>query len=150
MVGRRTETTCSARPLTRWSKGQLDDYLQKRGGTKLPEPTKAEDSEPVKYKSKTEARYAQLLELRKRAGEIARYEYEPITLVVGKKLRYTPDFYIEHHDGSFELHEIKGGYIRRGGLNKFKNGVDKFPNWNWQLWQWKGGQWQQIRRDLTG
>ena len=43
-------------------------------------------------RNKTEARYEQLLETRKRAGEIIGYWFEGVTFRLADNTRYTPDF----------------------------------------------------------
>lgn len=48
------------------------------------------------YKSKTEVRFAMHLDALKHAGEVARWQYEPINFrLPGKKNFYCPDFLIE-------------------------------------------------------
>ena len=90
-----------------------------------------------KFKSKAEARYAQILEARKRAGEIADWDYEPITLVVGRGgsrvTRFTPDFAVHLHDRTVELVEVKGGYIRDDARVKLLAAVRQWPGFRWTL-----------------
>ncbi len=62
--------------------------------------------------NKTEAAYAMLLDARKRNGEVLAYWYESVTVKLADGVRYTPDFSVLLRDGSFELHEVKGGFIR--------------------------------------
>ena len=47
-----------------------------------------------RYRSKTEALYAQYLGMLKAAGQIEFWEYEPVTLVLARGTRYTPDFLV--------------------------------------------------------
>ena len=57
----------------------------------------------------TERAYSQYLELRRRAGEIAAYWFEPIKLkIASNACSYCPDFMVLFPDGSIELHEVKG------------------------------------------
>ena len=58
--------------------------------------------------NKTEAQYAQHLELMKRDGKIIFYQYEGITLHLAKKTSYRPDFVVQLPDGIIEMHEVKG------------------------------------------
>ena len=58
--------------------------------------------------NKTEAEYANVLELKKRAGEIADYRFECVKFRLADKTFYTPDFAVLKPDGAFELHEVKG------------------------------------------
>lgn len=59
--------------------------------------------------NKTEAAYAMVLEGKLKAGEIAGWWYELITLKLAFKCSLQPDFMVMHNDGSIELHEVKGG-----------------------------------------
>lgn len=90
-----------------------------------------------KYKSKAEARYAQHLDALRLAGEIRCWDYEAITLVVGRAggmvTRYTPDFVVEGADGGIELHEVKGTYIREDARVKLLAAVRQWPGFRWML-----------------
>ena len=55
--------------------------------------------EPPKYKSKLEADFALILEARKRSGKIHDWRYEPVSLKIGNKARYTPDFMVIGDNG---------------------------------------------------
>jgi len=58
--------------------------------------------------NKTERAYAQTLELRKLAGEIQGYDFEPIKLKLAPLTFYTPDFMVIGNEGQIEFHEVKG------------------------------------------
>ena len=62
------------------------------------------------FGSKVEYRYAEYLEVLKRAGEIKDWWYEPKELkLTGKRWSYyIPDFIVENNDGTKEIHETKG------------------------------------------
>jgi len=86
------------------------------------------------YRSKTEAAYAHHLELERRAGFIASWKYEVMTLKLANGVRYTPDFVVETKPGVIELHEVKG----RKGITfwtkpvsrvKFTIASEMFPYW---------------------
>ena len=57
--------------------------------------------------NKTEALYAQILELRKRAGEILEWAFEPEKFRLADNTFYCPDFRIVMADLSVEFHEVK-------------------------------------------
>lgn len=57
--------------------------------------------------NKTEARYAQHLELQKRAGTVLWWAFEGITLKLAPDTRYTPDFAVMNIGGRLECHEVK-------------------------------------------
>jgi len=58
--------------------------------------------------NKTEARYAEHLQMLLLAGEIAAYGFEVVSLKLADKTRYTPDFFVLAADGAVEFHEVKG------------------------------------------
>jgi hypothetical protein len=57
--------------------------------------------------NKAEGAYAQRLERRKLAGEIASFRYEPIKLRLAKATYYTPDFMVVLPGGEIELIDVK-------------------------------------------
>lgn len=59
--------------------------------------------------NKTEAAYAQHLELLKRAGDIQWYCFDGIKLRLADKTFLTVDFAVMDRDGVMELHDTKGG-----------------------------------------
>ena len=58
--------------------------------------------------NKMEREYAALLELRKAAGEIAAYAFEPLKLRLADRTFYEIDFLVQLADGTLEAHEVKG------------------------------------------
>jgi hypothetical protein len=58
--------------------------------------------------NRTEARYAEHLEARKQAGEVAWWKFESIKLRLADNTFYTPDFAVMLIDGLMECHETKG------------------------------------------
>ena len=79
-----------------------------------------------KFKSKTEAEYHRMLELRQKAGEIVWFRHEGITLDLGGS-RYTVDFFVLEANGELSAWEIKGGYIRPDSMVKLKIAASMFP-----------------------
>ncbi len=59
--------------------------------------------------NQTEARYAELLQARKLAGEIVEWRFESTTFKLAADCRYTPDFEVLFADGSKEYIDAKGG-----------------------------------------
>jgi hypothetical protein len=58
----------------------------------------------------TERKYAEtVLEPRKLAGEIVDYQFESVTLKLGKDTRWTADFFVMYPDGLLEFVDVKGG-----------------------------------------
>lgn len=58
--------------------------------------------------NKTEDAYRALLELRRRAGEIAWFKFEAMKLRLADSTFYSPDFAVMLADGTLEMHEVKG------------------------------------------
>lgn len=86
---------------------------------------KATRREPGKM-NKTEAAYAQVLEQRRLAGNIVWWAYEAITFKLAPDTRYTPDFVVQLHDDTMEVHETKG-FMREDSWIKLKVAAEKFP-----------------------
>lgn len=77
--------------------------------------------------NRTEKRRAIELEALKRSGQIADWWYERLTLKLADDTRYTPDFLILHTDGTLELDETKGGFIREDAHVKIKVAASLYP-----------------------
>ncbi len=77
--------------------------------------------------NQTERRYADLLEDRKRAGEITFYAFEAVKLKLAKLTQYTPDFMVVRADGVIEFHEVKGTFWEDDARVKVKVAAEKFP-----------------------
>jgi len=90
-----------------------------------------------KYRSKGEASYARTLELLQRAGDFREWRYEAITLRLGDRVRYTPDFYLRRLDGSIELHEVKGPYAYEDARIKLQVAAAMYPEFHFFLVRWK-------------
>lgn len=112
----------------RWSEDDLAEY-QKRTGTPGA-PNTADVSRPPFHlpveqrnasnarfalgrlkpgeMNKTEAAYAEYLNLRKLAGSVLWYRFEAIKLRLADNTFYTCDFAVMTADGTLEMHECKG------------------------------------------
>jgi hypothetical protein len=75
--------------------------------------------------NKTEREFSFILEAQKRAGDILRWEFEPITLRFSG-VRYTPDFAVFPPgiavSGQIKLIEIKGPFTK----GKFERAIERF------------------------
>ena len=76
--------------------------------------------------NKTEARFAQVLDLRKLAGEILWFEFEMVTLKLATDTRFTPDFCALNAASEFEFYEVKG-YMQDDAFVKIKVAAKLFP-----------------------
>lgn len=80
--------------------------------------------------NKTEALYANYLEIKKKAGEVLYYRYESVKLRLADNTFYTPDFLVINKEGYIEFHEVKG-YLRDDAAVKFKVAADQY---DWARW----------------
>jgi hypothetical protein len=79
--------------------------------------------------NKLESAYAQMLEARRIAGEVAWWRYEPakFRLTDGDKLTtLTPDFMVMLASGELEVHETKG-FMEGDAAVKLKVFADQYP-----------------------
>lgn len=76
--------------------------------------------------NKTEAAYAQHLELLKHAGEVAWYRFEGIKLRLADNTFLTPDFAVMLADGHLQAHEVKG-FWRDDAKAKTKIAAEMYP-----------------------
>ncbi len=98
--------------------------------------------------NKVESEYALILEAQKRAGEILRFEFEGITLRFAN-VRYTPDFVVLNNppNSALTFIEVKGPFIkgnRERAIERFRHAKTFWPEFSFEMWQKKEGQWTQI------
>lgn len=107
----------------------------------------AASKDPRARMNKTEARYLdERIMPMVAAGEVVRWRFDEVRFCLGPQCWYKPDFYLVFADGHIEIHETKGGWIEEDGRIKFKATAAKFPEYTWDLWQWKGGKWSRLMR----
>lgn len=75
----------------------------------------------------TEQAYADLLEGRKLAGEVAWWKFEAIKLRLADNTFYTPDFFVMMADGRLQVHEVKGGVWQDDSRVKIKVAASLYP-----------------------
>lgn len=96
-----------------------------------PTPVVAVAHTPVDdYDSRTEARYADYLELQRRAGEIRYWKHKPLRFILAKKTAYNIDFMVVRNDGRIEMIEVKGSWKaahQEDSRVKFKTCAAMFP-----------------------
>lgn len=76
--------------------------------------------------NKLEREYAEHLEIRRIAGEVLWWAYEPIKFRLAASTFYTPDFGVMLANGEVEFHETKG-FWEDDARVKIKCAADKFP-----------------------
>lgn len=93
--------------------------------------------------NKTEARYAQQLEVERLAGVIRWWGFEAITVRLADGCRLTPDFAVEDVDGRLQLREVKGSLrmIRDDARVKLKVAAEYLPWPVYLVVPQKGGGW---------
>lgn len=128
-----------------------EDRAAPRKAARTASATPASDSGP-RFKSKGERAYADRLTSLQRAGDIKRWRYEAITLVLADGVRYTPDFFVELWDGSTRFDEVKGKHTWERAMVKLKAAATWFPNFQFNLVRIIGGRVESITpiRSLSG
>ena len=93
--------------------------------------------------NKTEAKYAGYLELRKAAGEVLWYAFEPIKLRLADNTFFTPDFAVLPDSLVLELHDVKGAraIVTDDAKVKVKVAASSFPFVFRLAFPTKGGGW---------
>lgn len=99
----------------------------KRVGLGYLHPASARVSKPsVDAMNGTERKYADLLEQKQLAGEILRWDFEPVKLRLADLTWYCPDFRVILLDGTEEFHEVKG-FWRDDARIKIKVAAELHP-----------------------
>ena len=96
--------------------------------------------------NKTEARFSWELEALKRAGEITRWDFQPLKFRLAKKTWFTPDFVAWLPDGKVWIIEIKGGHVRDDAAVKFKMAREIYPEFKWTCLQKTKHDWKELFR----
>lgn len=97
-------------------------------------------------KNKTEVRFERdFLVPAKVGGQLLDYKFERIKLILGDGTTYTPDFFGRWKNGVLQFWEIKGGYIYEDARVKFNVAAEQFPEFAFQLMQWKAGEWRKLK-----
>lgn len=76
--------------------------------------------------NKTEAKYAEHLEMLKNTGKVIWYKFEGVRLKLAKATMYNPDFSVLTSSNEFELHEVKG-YWEDDAKVKIKVASELYP-----------------------
>lgn len=76
--------------------------------------------------NKTEALYADYLEILRRSGQIKWFAYNSVRFKIGKGAWLKPDFAVLTIGGAFELHEVKGFWAEASRV-RIKAAALQFP-----------------------
>ena len=93
--------------------------------------------------NKTEELFSHLLEASKKAGEIADWQFEAVTLKVAPNTRYKPDFLAVLPCGHWQFFEIKG-HLRDDAAVKFKTAAQRYPSASFMMLRRRKGAWETI------
>lgn len=112
----------------------------------------AAGQQPQQRLNETERRWAERLEA---DADVLFWHYECVGLRLGKGLFYYPDFLVLKRDARgiprYQVHEVKGSYIRRTGRDKFLAAMERYGHLRFQLWQWADeGTWKKLEDNGTG
>ncbi len=76
--------------------------------------------------NRLELEYSQRLELMRRTGQIARWDFQPEKLRLADRTFYEPDFRVVMPDGAIVFHETKG-FMRDDAAVKIKVAAEQHP-----------------------
>lgn len=100
---------------------------------------------PAGQMNESEKAYAEVLEARKRAGEVEWWVFEGIRLNLAPRTTLTPDFVVMLAGGELQLHDVKGAkaIIQEDAKVKMKVARAKFPFALFYVFppKRKGGEW---------
>ena len=143
---------CPMRSTDRWTDADVRAVLGERGCRVIQglNPTPALPVQPPvalvrpPYRSKTEARYAQLLDLWQHEGQVKLWAYEPMKLRLGDTCFYTPDFLViwAMAPWPIQLHEVKGGFWREDARVKIKVAASLYPYFTFRAVSVVKGDWR--------
>lgn len=129
---------------------KLNPHLFAQGSPALP-PASVGTTKPKKVNgkgrqpNKTEQRFLDLCDARKRRGEIVSFAFEPITFKLAPDCRYSPDIMVVESPEHILFVEVKGGGpIRDDARVKFLVAREAFPFFSWEMWRFIKGSWEQI------
>lgn len=125
---------------------KLNGHIAPSGEPKAPQeaPAKPKLRTSPRPKTRPEVEMSAILERELKSGAISSFSFEGITLEVGDGMRYTPDFSVWENDGTLRFIEVKGGFIRRTGIQAFKAAKGKYPKAKFEMWQLDSGRWEKL------
>lgn len=100
------------------------------------------DHRPSRGMNGLERDWSIVLEARRRAGEVLRWDYEPERLKLADGTFYAPDFRVQLANGTIEFHECKG-FMRDDAAAKLKIAAALHP-YTFRLVTRKRGAWTVV------
>lgn len=98
----------------------------------------------AKQPNRTEQRFIDTCEARRRKGEIKEVRFEGLTLKLADGCRYTPDVMTIDNENRVVFHEVKGKHIWDDSKVKFKVARDQNRWALFEMVQWSDGEWRRI------
>ena len=97
-----------------------------------------------KYDSKWEERYATMLDLEQKAGNIVKWWYHPWSMRLPGGARYAPDFMVQWH-GHIEIIDVKGWHKNiREAMLRIKVAAAIYTCYVWYVAKWNGKHFDSI------
>ena len=124
----------------------LLDRIIEQGKPTVARPARASGYDPREKLNKTERLYADILESRRRSGEITGYYVQSFTLLLGPACRYTPDFLVIEADGTLTFIDTKGGFTREDAVIKLKTAAAQYPHFRFKMIENRKGNFVEVRR----
>lgn len=122
--------------------------MPKRAGSRVAALSKGMVRQRGKM-NRTETAYSQHLEVRRLAGEIAWWRFEPLTLRLthpdaGQPITYTPDFVILCPDGRTYMDDVKPPRKQAddpAAKNRIKLAAEVYSLWEFRIVRRQGSNW---------
>jgi hypothetical protein len=110
----------------------------------------ARATEPASRMNKGETAYSKHLETLRRAGEIARWDFEPEKFRLADNCYLKIDFRVVLPDGVVEFHDVKGRkgdgpFVEEDAMLKYRFVAEHHPYRFFLVWPAKGGGWRSKR-----
>lgn len=113
-----------------WTEEQVQDYYAARGRKTLPTGSVPKERKP--RLNKLESAWAEVLELRRAAGEFLTWEFEGIRLQLAPGCWYTPDFFVQCAGKLPVCYETKG-FMREAARVRLHVAAAKYPCFDFYL-----------------
>ena len=118
-----------------WTEEDYQRHVERRKQKATEKPKQADGVKrwqalgrlPKGEMNRTEAAYAQRLELLKRQGAILDWKFHPMNMRLAKNTFYEVDFMVLNKDMVIEIHETKGEYTSEKGQMKIKLAAEAVP-----------------------
>lgn len=105
----------------------------------------AKSTDPRDKMTSVEKRMADVMDIRKRLGDVVDWWFENITFRTGAgRTYYRPDFVAMLPNGSIEVTEVKGKHIWDDARDRFKSAALMYPFARWRMLKWEDDDWRTV------